>query len=433
MLTILADKLPFKPVSLESVERRVDQLLVDGGIADDWVIYLRLLIFLVMMILVAGIIHWLTKTIVINYLYKLIKRTPAQWDDLLVEKKVFSNLSHVIPAIFVRILAPTIFRDAEILLPLIVKVTDTYLIIVGTMILVSFLKIGEVSLSSRPEFREKPLTSYFQLVRIILYIATAVLILSVLLGKSPIYFLSAFGAMTAILLLVFKDTILGFVASVQISSSDIVRVGDWIEMPKFNADGDVIAINLHTVRVQNWDKTITTIPTYYFITDSFKNWRGMVESGGRRIKRAIYINSQTIRFVDPESREQYKKFFLIRDYVIRRQQEIEAYNTENEVDTSVLINGRRMTNIGVFRKYVEAYLKSHPKIRQDMTIMVRQLAIEDRGVPLEIYCFTNTTAWIEYEAIQADIFDHLLSATAFFNLEIFQQPTGKDFQKMINH
>lgn len=428
MLTLLADKLPYEPLSLEAFEHQVDQLLLNSGVAESWTMHLRLFIFLLGMIVVAGIIHWLTRMLVIRSLYKIVKRTPAQWDDLLVDKKVLSNLSHVIPAIFVRISAPYIFREALILLPLIVKVTDTYLIIVGTMIFIAILKIAEVSLSARPSFKDKPLTSYFQLIRIILYIATGILILSVLLGKAPVYFLSAFGAMTAILLLVFKDTILGLVASVQISSSDIVRVGDWIEMPKFNADGDVMAINLHTVKVQNWDKTITTIPTYYFITDSFKNWRGMVESGGRRIKRAIYINSQSIRFVDPQTREDYKKYFLIKDYVIRRQQEIEVYNAENEVDTSVLINGRRMTNIGIFRKYVEAYLKSHPKIRPDMTIMVRQLAIEDRGVPLEIYCFTNTTAWAEYEAIQADIFDHLLSATSFFGLEIFQQPTGKDFQ-----
>lgn len=417
-------------MSLQYIEQVVDRLLLDKGVSNAWVMQLRLLLFFVALIMIAGLIHWLTKTLVIRALHAIVKRTPAQWDDLLIDKKVFSNLSHVIPAIFIRVLAPNIFRDAAFLLPLIVKVTDTYLIIVGMMIIVSFLKIIEMSLASRPAFKDKPLTSYFQLIRIIIYLATAIFILSVLLSKSPVYFLSAFGAMTAILLLVFKDTILGFVASLQISSSDIVRVGDWIEMPKFNADGDVIAMNLHTVKVQNWDKTITTIPTYFFITDSFKNWRGMVESGGRRIKRAIYINSQTIRFVDPETREHYRKYFLISDYVTQRQKEIEEYNAEKQVDTSVLINGRRMTNIGVFRMYVEAYLKSHPRIRTDMTIMVRQLAIEDKGVPLEIYCFTNTTAWVEYESIQADIFDHLLSATSFFGLEIFQQPTGKDFKEL---
>jgi miniconductance mechanosensitive channel len=237
--------------------------------------------------------------------------------------------------------------------------------------------------------------------------------------------------MTAIILLIFKDTILGVVASVQISSNDMVRVGDWIEMPKFNADGDVIAINLHTVKVRNWDKTITTIPTYNLITDSFKNWRGMHESGGRRIKRTILINLRSVRFVDPETRERYKRFYLIRDYITERQAEIERYNAEHDFDTSELINGRRMTNIGVFRKYAEAYLRNHKGVRQDMTLLVRHLAIEDKGLPLEIYCFTNTVVWAEYESIQADIFDHLLSAIPYFGLEVFQQPAGSDIETAI--
>lgn len=415
-------------VSWIELEKWVDSLLVSSGVGSNLVVYLRLFIFLFLLFLIAAFIHWTTRKLLVSYLHKFVKRTPAKWDDLLLDQNIFSNISHIIPAIVVRYLAPSIFRDFDNLLPIIVKMTDAYLIIVGTMILVSLLKIAELLFSSQPSLKDKPLASYFQLIRIILYIGTGILILSILIGKSPLYFLSAFGAMTAVLLLVFKDTILGLVASVQISSNDMVRVGDWVEMPKFNADGDVVAINLNTVKVQNWDKTITTIPTYYFISDSFKNWRGMVESGGRRIKRAIFINSQTIRFVDPETREQYKKYYLISDYIEERQKEIEQFNEDNKVDTSILINGRRMTNLGVFRKYVESYLKSHPQIRQDMTVMVRQLAIEDRGVPLEIYCFTNTTAWVAYESIQADIFDHLLSSTAFFGLEIFQQPTGKDFK-----
>ncbi|MCE1155056.1 MAG: mechanosensitive ion channel family protein [Bacteroidales bacterium] len=419
--------------SLSNLEKWVEELFVTNGIDGEMAVYLRLLIFLFVLLIISSIAFLVTKHIILNFIYRFVRSTKIKWDDMLVDNKVFGNLAHTIPAVIVSLLAPTIFRDFESVLPFITKVTNSYLIIVGTAILISFLKIVEIALASQPSFKDKPMASYFQLVRIILYLGTGVLILSILLGKSPIYFLSAFGAMTAVLLLVFKDTILGLVASVQISSNDMVRVGDWVEMPKFNADGDVIAINLNTVKVQNWDKTYTTIPTYYFITDSFKNWRGMVESGGRRIKRSIYINSQTIRFVDPETRASYKKFNLISDYISRRQKEIEEFNSENQIDTSVLINGRRMTNIGVFRKYVESYLKSHPRIKQDMTIMVRQLAIEDRGVPLEIYCFTNTTAWVEYESIQADIFDHVLSAAGFFGLEIFQQPTGKDIQKAVEH
>jgi len=411
---------------MDQIENWIEHLLVSSGVPEESAIYLRLTILLICLCLVAGITFWITKKIIVNYIYRMIRRSPITWDDVLADHQVFNNVAHIVPAFFVRALTPNIFQDFESLSPFVIKLTDIYILIVGTSIVISFLRVMEYGLSKSQAFKDKPLTSYAQLVRLILYIASGILVLSVLLGKSPIYFLSAFGAMTAILLLIFKDTILGLVASVQISSNDMVRIGDWVEMPKFNADGDVIAMNLNTVKVQNWDKTITTIPTYYFITDSFKNWRGMQESGGRRIKRAVYVNSQTINFVDPETRERYKKYALITDYVSERQEQIEAYNTINNIDTSELINGRRMTNLGVFRKYLELYLHSHPKIRKDLTILVRQLTIEDRGIPIEIYCFTQTTAWLEYEDIQADIFDHVLAGASYFGLEIFQQPSGAD-------
>lgn len=414
---------------MDQIENWIEHILISSGVPEEGAIYFRLLILLSALGLVAGIAFWITKQVIVNYIYRFVRKSPITWDDVLADRQVFNNVAHLIPALIVRILIPTIFQDFENISPFIVKLTDVYILLVGTSIAASVLKVMEFALSKSEAFRDKPLSSYGQLVRLILYIAVGILILSILLGKSPVYFLSAFGAMTAILLLIFKDTILGLVASVQISSNDMVRVGDWIEMPKFNADGDVIAINLNTVKVQNWDKTITTIPTYYFITDSFKNWRGMQQSGGRRIKRAVYINSQTIAFVDPETREHYKKYALISDYVTERQNQIEAYNLANRVDTSELINGRRMTNIGVFRKYLEQYLHTHPRIRKDLTILVRQLSIEDRGVPIEIYCFTQTTAWLEYEEIQADIFDHVLAGASYFGLEIFQQPSGSDIVK----
>lgn len=414
---------------MDYIENWIEHLLINSGVSEEAATYLRLTILLVCLCLLAWITFWLTKKFIVNYVYRLIRKSPITWDDVLADHQVFNNVAHIVPAFFVRALTPTIFQDFENLSPFVIKLTDVYILIVGTSIVISFLKVVEYGLSKSQAFKDKPLTSYAQLVRLILYIASGILILSVLLGKSPIYFLSAFGAMTAILLLIFKDTILGLVASVQISSNDMVRIGDWVEMPKFNADGDVIAMNLNTVKVQNWDKTITTIPTYYFITDSFKNWRGMQESGGRRIKRAVYINSQTITFVDPETRERYKKYALVTNYVTERQKQIETYNIAHNVDTSELINGRRMTNLGVFRKYLEQYLHSHPRIRKDLTILVRQLAMEDRGIPIEIYCFTQTTAWLEYEDIQADIFDHLLAGASYFGLEIFQQPSGSDIIK----
>ena len=418
---------------LQQIKNLIDNLLVDWGVALNIIIYLRVLILLIVMILIAYIAFWITKKIIINYIYKFIRRTPMKWDDIFADHKTFDSVAHIVPAVIVKVIAPVLFSDFSRLLPFVLKITNSYLVIVGLMLVLSFLKVIEFVLSKSDSFKEKPINSYFQVIRIILYLATGILILSVLLTKSPLYFLSAFGAMTAILLLIFKDTILGLVASVQMSSNDMVRVGDWIEMPKFNADGDVIAINLNTVKVQNFDRTITTIPTYYFITDSFKNWRGMVESGGRRIKRSVYINTQSIHFVGTEARERYKKYELISDYITERQNEIEEFNESKDIDTSILINGRRMTNIGVFRHYLESYLRKHPRISQNMTLLVRQLAIGDSGVPVEIYCFTNTTKWTEYESIQADVFDHVLSAAEFFELEIFQNPSGKDISNAIDN
>lgn len=416
---------------IKHFENQVESLLLNAGISENSVIYFRLLLFVIILTGVSFVAFIITKRVIIPILYKAFKKTSFTWDDVIADNRALDNLAHIVPAAIVRVIAPLLFADFEQILPFIIKLTDSYLIIVGMMVFFAILKVGEYALSSLEAFKDKPLSSYFQLIRILLYMVTVILVLSVLLDKSPIYFLSAFGAMTAILLLIFKDTILGLVASVQMSANDMVRVGDWVEMPKFNADGDVIDINLHTVKVQNWDKTITTIPTYYFITDSFKNWRGMQQSGGRRIKRAIYIDAHSVKFVDPEMRERFKKYQLITDYIEKRQKEIEEFNKEHNIDTSALINGRRMTNLGVFRKYIESYLRSHPRIRQDMTVLVRQLNNENRGIPIEVYCFTNTTAWSEYETIQADIFDHLYSAAGFFDMEIFQEPSGKNIVNAI--
>lgn len=409
------------------LEEHTELLISNLGVSEHWVVYFRLLVLIILLIILSSLAFLITKRVFIYYLYKVLKKSSFTWDDLFADTRAFNKLAHIAPAVIVRLMAPAIFSDFEQIFLFVIRLTDAYLIIVSMAVFFSILKVGEYTLSQHPAFKDKPLTSYFQLIRILLYVVTIILVLSVILGKSPIYFLSAFGAMTAILLLVFKDTILGLVASVQMSSNDMVRVGDWVEMPKFNADGDVIDINLNTVKVQNWDKTITTIPTYYFITDSFKNWRGMQQSGGRRIKRAIFIDAHSVKLVDAEMREKLKKIQLISNYVKNRQKEIEEFNTQHNIDSSVLINGRRLTNLGVFRKYIESYLKSHPKIKQDMTLMVRQLASENKGIPMEIYCFTKTTAWVEYESIQSDIFDHLYSTATFFDIEIFQEPGGKDF------
>ncbi|MDA3881895.1 MAG: mechanosensitive ion channel [Bacteroidales bacterium] len=414
---------------MENFEQIIESFFVHVGVADSFAMHLRLLVLMLGLLIVSWLIFVITKRIVIHYVYVFIKKTSITWDDVLADHNVFDNVAHIMPALVVKAFAPQIFSDFTFILPTVITLTDVYLIIVGMTVVFAFLKVAELWSSSRPAFQDKPLTSYFQLIRIILYIITGIFVLSIILGKSPVYFLSAFGAISAVILLIFKDTILGLVASIQMSANDMVKVGDWVEMPKFNADGDVIAIYLTTVKVRNWDKTITTIPTYFFVTDSFKNWRGMVRSGGRRIMRSLFIDVQTVRLIDPETREKYKEYALVTDYIETRQAEIEEFNVKHNADSSVLINGRRMTNIGLFRKYIQAYLSNHPGVRSDMLIMVRQLATEDRGIPIQVYCFTNTTVWAEYENTQADIFDHLFSAVHFFDLDIFQKPTGKDIYR----
>lgn len=405
----------------------LEDFLSKSNISEEWINLLTALILISGIAIVSWIVFLILKLVVFRVVYPLIRRSNTEWDDALIKHKLFRNVAHLFPPTLFKYTLPIILANYPVTASIFDKLIDIYLIIVLLKIIISFLNSTEEFLSKSQAFIEKPIASYFQLARIIIYIAGFILILSNLLGKSPLYFLGAFGAMTAVLLLVFKDTILGLVASVQISSNDMIRVGDWVEMPKYHADGDVVAINLNTVKVRNWDKTITTIPTHYFITDSFKNWRGMQESGGRRIKRSLHINLSSIQFVDPAWRDELKKIHLISDYLNERQAVIEKFNLEHNIDTSILINGRRLTNIGVFRQYAEAYLKNHPSIHKEMTLMVRQLAPSENGLPIEIYCFTNTIKWGEYEMIQADIFDHLFSAAKYFKLQIFQSPTGADF------
>jgi miniconductance mechanosensitive channel len=413
------------------LEQWVAALLNDAGVSEAWAAYLRVLVLLTLFLVAAGIIFWISRKIIRGWLHQLVKKTPYNWDDLLAEHRVFDSVAHVIPTILLRLSAAYIFRDFTALQPYIIKITDAYLALLGMNLVISLVRIMEIHLAGTELFKDKPLASYFQLLRILIYIATGFVILSIVMDSSPFVFLGALGTMTAVVLLIFKDTILGLVASVQISSNNMVRVGDWVEMPKYNADGEVIAINLHTVKVQNWDRTITMVPTHFFVSDSFKNWRGMYESGARRIKRSVFLNAQSVRFVDAPTRERFKRYQLIADFITERQYDIEQYNKEQQIDTSVLINGRRMTNLGIFRKYVEFYLQKHPKVRKDMHLVVRQLATEGKGIPVEIYCYVTETALENYEAIQSDIFDHLYAVIPFFELDIFQQPGGQDISAAI--
>jgi miniconductance mechanosensitive channel len=422
-MIVLAEKYPSINIDTSWL---TDFFNIDPRIA--YYINLPILLFCLFLI---GIVSWLiTKKLIVNAIHKLFLKTKMTWDDLLIEKKIFDKLAYIIPAVLVIFTVPSILVEYPKLSSYIVTLAMIVILLVIIWTIIALLAVFDIILSKSPIFKDKPITSYIQVLNIVVYFVGGILILSLLLGKSPFYFLGAMGAMTAILLLIFKDTILGFVASVQMSVYDMVRVGDWIAMPKYDADGDVMSINLSTVKVQNWDKTITTIPTYAFITDSFKNWRGMSNSGGRRIKRAIYLKVSSFCFCDNEMLEQFKQYTLIRDYILQKEIEIKKSNSSLIDNESNPVNIKSLTNIGVFRVYAENYLLSNPKINTEMTTMVRQLDPTSQGMPLEIYCFTYEKEWEKHEVIKSDIFDHLLTITSQFQLEVFEEPTGRDFRNI---
>ena len=379
------------------------------------------------LLLGAFIVDRVTKRILLNAVRRFAARTAVTWDDTFVEFNVFERLVHLAPAVIVFIgigLIPDIPDGAT---QVVRNVTMGYMVLMLTLALSSILSAANAIYATTSMARERPLKGFVQLLQIVVWVLGGVLIVATIVDRSPLLLLSGFGAMTAVLLLVFKDTILSLVASVQLTAQDMVRVGDWIEMPQFGADGDVIDVQLHTVKVQNWDKTITTIPTHRLISDSFKNWRGMSQAGARRIKRAIHFDVASIRFQSPAEIEHFQRFALLSDYVEAKERELAAYNAALDKAVEEDVNRRRLTNIGTFRAYALNYLRNHPQIHDQMTLIVRQLAPSPEGIPLEIYCFTNTTAWSEYEDIQSDVFDHLLAIVPEFGLRLYQKPSGSDF------
>jgi len=376
----------------------------------------------------AVLIDLVAKRVLTGVVRAFAERSRATWDDTLVEHNVFGRLVQVVPALVIFAGTPFVPGLQDSLVQLIRNVAMGYLVLMLTLGLTAMLGAAQTIYETLPIAKDRPLKGFVQLLQIVVWILGGVMIVAAVLDRSPLLLLSGFGAMTAILLLVFKDTILSLVASVQLTAQDMVRVGDWIEMPQFGADGDVVDVQLHTIKVQNWDKTITTIPTHRFISDSFKNWRGMSQSGGRRIKRALFIDVSTIRMQTQDEVDRFVRFALLKDYINAKGQELADYNAGLEVGADV--NRRRLTNIGTFRAYAFNYLKNHPRIRKDMTLIVRQLAPGPEGLPLEIYCFTTTTAWAEYEDIQSDIFDHLLAIVPEFDLRLYQKPAGSDLANL---
>ena len=376
--------------------------------------------------IISTLAYWITEKIIIRLLTKMFKKTSTHLDDILVNRNVFSRLAYIIPAL--------IFYNFSTMIPhltfIIQRASLCLMAIASLLVLNSFLNaLGDIYQQTKFSKRLH-IKSYLQITKLILNILGYIVIIAILVGKNPTWLLSGLGAMTAVILLIFKDTILSLVASLQISSNDLFKVGDWIEAPQFGADGDVVDIALHTVKIQNWDKTYSIIPTFKLVDSTFKNWRGMSESGGRRIKRAINIDMNSISFCGPDKLEKFSKFEFLKEYITNKKVEVQEYNDLKNIDTSELINGRRLTNIGTFRAYIEAYLENNKDIHRDMTFLIRQLRPTDKGLPIEIYVFTNNIDWIQYEKIQADIFDHLLAVIPEFGLKVFQNPSGKDLENL---
>lgn len=405
-------------------------------------------------LLALSVVAWaanvVARRVFLGLVHRVASRTKSTWDDRIIERRVFQHLANIAPALVTYAgiawalgVGPDVLVDAPavdlesttwdgLLLGgaiLVRRVSLAWIVVALTRAAGGLLNaLNDIYAESYSDAGNRPIKGYLQVISLFLYVAAGIVVIAILADRSPVVFLSGLGALTAVLMLVFRDTILSLVASVQIMSNDMIRMGDWVEMPQSNADGDVIDIALHTVKIQNWDKTISAIPTHKFISESFKNWRGMSESGGRRISRAIHLDMNSVHFLSDEELARLARFEFLHDYLEAKQTELDVANAREVPGEDVVPDLRRLTNVGTFRAYVLHYLRSHPKIHQGMTLLVRQLSPGPQGLPLQIYCFSNDTAWANYEDLQADIFDHLIASLPEFGLQVFQEPTGGDLK-----
>jgi miniconductance mechanosensitive channel len=386
-------------------------------------------ILIILLLGISLLINMISKKILTALISRLVKKTATKWDDILLETGFLPNLAHIVPGLLLYFVTPLVFTQSETLEPILQRLILSYLILVVLTLFNTFLSGVNLIYTSYEMSKNRPIKGYLQILKIIASLMTVILIISVLMNKSALGLLSGIGALSAVLMLVFKDSILGLVAAIQLSGNDMVRIGDWISVPTHGADGDVVDINLQTVTVQNFDKTLVSVPIYSLTSSSFKNWRGMSESGGRRIKRHINIDMNSVKFCTDDMLEDLRKIDLIRDFIPLRKEEIDRDNKEKQVNTAYMINGRRMTNLGLFRFYLSAYLKALPQIDKEMTFLVRQLQPTDKGIPLELYVFSRDQAWSHYEGIQADIFDHILASVGTFDLAVYQSPSSLDLMR----
>jgi miniconductance mechanosensitive channel len=403
--------------------------LIESGISRETATYLNMLILLVGLLILNFLVHAVTRRLIISVSHKLAEKSKTNFDDLLVANKAPRKVAHIVPLVIAIESVPIIFSDFAYVKHIALKLLYVLALFLVLWILKSIFNTLEDYLKTRPRYKDKPIDSYIQVFMIFAWVVIVLSSLAILTGIPFFHYISTLGAASAIVLLIFKDTILGFVASIQVSINDMIRIGDWVTFEKYGADGDVIEINLTTVKVQNFDKTITTIPTYALISDSFKNWRGMTSSDGRRIKRAVLIKQNSIKHLSDEDVNNLKEIELIKEYLIKKQEEINLYNTSKNINKDLLINGRNLTNVGVFRKYLFEYVSNYSAINKNMQIMVRQLAPTPEGMPLEIYCFSKDKVWENYEYIMADIFDHVIASLPYFDLELFELPNDGNFKR----
>lgn len=379
---------------------------------------------LILISTIAAIAYFVARKIILKLVHKVVDKTKTKWDDILLENNVFNKLTHVVPGLILYYSIGTVLSGT--LLVLSRGVINVYLILMILLAIDAFVNSLHHIYSTLELSKSRPIKGYVQVIKIVLYFVATILILATILNKEATNLFTGLGAIAAILILVFKDTLLGFVASIQLSANKMVEVGDWISMPNHNADGDVLEVSLNTVKVQNWDKTIATIPTYALVSESFNNWRGMSESGGRRIKRHVLLDMKSVKFCSDELMSNFKNIHLLKEYIEEKEKENNTYNELHNINNSSIVDKKALTNIGTFRKYLEKYLKANPNIHSDMTFLVRQLQHTEKGIPIEIYAFSNDQAWANYESVQADIFDHILAIIPEFELNVYQSPSGDD-------
>lgn len=401
--------------------------LQEFGLAENSAKNLNMVILLVLVLVFIYLIDITTRYILRRISIRIAKASKTNFDNILITNKTPRNIAHIIPVIVFWRFIPFIFSDFSHLEEIVLKITQLLSVFLTIRIIQSILNSIKDYLKARPKYKDKPIDSYIQVFMIFAWLTAFIFSFAIVTNQTIWKFFTALGAASAVIILIFRDAILGFVASIQVSVNDMVRIGDWITFEKFGADGDVIEITLATVKVQNFDKTITTIPTYALVSESFKNWRGMVGSGGRRIKRSFNIKMESIKYLTEDDIQRLKSIELIAPYLTMRQEKIHRFNTSKNVNKDLALNGRNLTNVGVFRKYAQSYIEQHPAINKDMMMMVRQLSPTPQGLPLEIYAFSADKRWENYEYIMADIFDHLLASVSYFDLQLFEYPNSSNF------